>query len=135
MRMREERKLKKMLLTKMEGKRPRELPRTRWIDQIRKDIEMRGEKIGKIYKKTGNGTIEMAGDFSVIVDPYFWGPIKNAEILILPSSLHLGLSIDLLEGLPVKILSALLPSPILLICFVHFNLIDLIILTILGELY
>jgi hypothetical protein len=24
----------------MEGKRPRGIPRTRWIDQIRKDIEM-----------------------------------------------------------------------------------------------
>jgi hypothetical protein len=27
----------------VEGKRSRGRPRTRWIDQIRKDIEMRGE--------------------------------------------------------------------------------------------
>ena len=33
----------KMLYTKMEGKRPREKPRTRWIDQIRKDGEIGGE--------------------------------------------------------------------------------------------
>ena len=39
-----------------------------WIDQINKDIKMRG-KIGKKYKKTGSGRMEMAGDFSVIVDP------------------------------------------------------------------
>ena len=31
----------------MEGERPRERPRTRWIDQIRKDIEMRGIHTGK----------------------------------------------------------------------------------------
>ena len=39
------------------------------IDQIRKDIEITGEN-GKKYKKTGSGRIEMAGDFSVIVEQY-----------------------------------------------------------------
>ena len=34
---------KKMLHTKMEGKLSRGRPRTRWIYQIRKDIEMREE--------------------------------------------------------------------------------------------
>ena len=43
MQMQEERIPKKMLHIKMEGKRPRGRPRTRWIDQIRTDIEMRGE--------------------------------------------------------------------------------------------
>ena len=43
MRMREERIPRKKLHRKMEGKRPRSRPRTRWIDRIRKDIEMRGE--------------------------------------------------------------------------------------------
>ena len=33
----------KMLHTRMDGKRPRRRSKTRWIDQIRKDIEMRGE--------------------------------------------------------------------------------------------
>ena len=33
--------LRKMLHTKMEGKRPRRRLRTRWKDKIRKDIEMR----------------------------------------------------------------------------------------------
>ena len=51
MQMREGRTPKK---TKMEGKQPRGRPRTKWIDQIKKDIEMRG-KIGKKYRKTGSG--------------------------------------------------------------------------------
>ena len=41
MQMKEERILTKILYTKVEGKRPKERPRTSWIDQIRKDIEMR----------------------------------------------------------------------------------------------
>ena len=41
MQLREERIPKKTLHTKMEGKRPRERPRTRWTDQTKKDIEMR----------------------------------------------------------------------------------------------
>ena len=40
---------------------------------------------------------------------------------------------DFPVGLPVKILKALLPSSILATCPVHFNLLDLIILTVLGE--
>ena len=39
-----ERIFKKMLRTEMKGKLPRERPRTRWIDTIRKDIEIRGKK-------------------------------------------------------------------------------------------
>jgi hypothetical protein len=58
MRMRE-RIPKKILHTKQEGKRPRGRPRTGSIDQIRKDIEMRG-KIGNKYKKIGSGRIETA---------------------------------------------------------------------------
>ena len=53
--MTEERIPEKMLPTKMEGKRPRERPRTKWIDEIGKDIEMREERNGKKYKKTGSG--------------------------------------------------------------------------------
>ena len=34
----------------MEGKRPRERPKTRWIDQIRKDIKMRGENCEEIQE-------------------------------------------------------------------------------------
>ena len=34
---------KKMLHTKMEGKEPKGKPRSRWINQIRKDIDMREE--------------------------------------------------------------------------------------------
>ena len=41
----EERIPKKLLHTKMEVKWPRGRPKTRWIDQIRKDIEMR---VGKL---------------------------------------------------------------------------------------
>ena len=39
----EERIPKKILHKKMEGKSPRGKPRTRWINQIIKAIEMRGE--------------------------------------------------------------------------------------------
>ena len=41
--MREERIPMKMLHPKLEGKQPRETPRTTWIKQIRKDVEMRVE--------------------------------------------------------------------------------------------
>ena len=53
MRIREERidVPKKMLHTKMEGIRPRGRPRTRWIDQIKKDIEMGGANLEEIQKK------------------------------------------------------------------------------------
>ena len=54
----------KMLHTEMEGKRPRERSRTRWIDQIRNDMEMKGKKLEEIQEC---GRIEMMGDF-VIVD-------------------------------------------------------------------
>jgi hypothetical protein len=40
-------------------------------NQIIKDIGMRGE-IGKKYKETRSGRIEMAGKFSVIVYSYLW---------------------------------------------------------------
>ena len=62
---------KKTLHTKMNGKKPKGRPRTRRTDQIRKNIEIRGENWEK-YKKTGSGRRETAVDFSVIVDPYLW---------------------------------------------------------------
>ena len=42
---------KKMLHAKMEGKRPRGRPKSRWIDHIRKYTEMKGEKLGRNTKK------------------------------------------------------------------------------------
>ena len=36
-------------------------------------------KIGKKYKKTGSGRIEMAGDFAVIVNLYLWKLLKNDD--------------------------------------------------------
>ena len=41
---------KKMLHTKVEGKRPRGRPKSRWIDHIRKYTEMKGEKLGRNTK-------------------------------------------------------------------------------------
>ena len=41
---------KKMLHIKIKGNRPREKPRTIWIDQIRKDIQMRGENWEEIQE-------------------------------------------------------------------------------------
>ena len=46
----EERILKKMLHTKMEGKQPRGRLRTSRIDQIRKDIEVRRENKEEIQE-------------------------------------------------------------------------------------
>ena len=64
----------KILHTKVEGKRRR----TSWLDQIRRNIEMGGEKREKKkYEKTGNERIEKAGDFFVIVDPFLWLKNKN----------------------------------------------------------
>ena len=40
----------KKMLQKWRGKRPRGRPRTRWIDQIRKDIEMRRENWEEIQE-------------------------------------------------------------------------------------
>ena len=56
-------------------------------------------------------------------------PIYLIFVLILSSHLHLGI------GVPVKILNALLPSSILATWTTHFNLLDLITLTVLGESY
>ena len=42
MQMRPRRIPKKMLNTKIEGERPTGGPKTTWIDQVRKDIEIRG---------------------------------------------------------------------------------------------
>ena len=50
--MREERIPKKMLHIKIEGKQPRRKHRTRWIDQIRKDIEMRVENWEEIQENS-----------------------------------------------------------------------------------
>ena len=54
MQMRDEMISKKMLNTKMEGKRPRGRPRTRWIGQIRKGIEIRGENTRQLPRKQLN---------------------------------------------------------------------------------
>ena len=48
--MRKERIPKKMLCTKLEGKRPRGRSRPRWIDQMRKDIKMGGENWEEIQE-------------------------------------------------------------------------------------
>ena len=41
---------KEMLYTKMEGKLPRGKPQTRWTDEIRKYIQMRGENWEEIQE-------------------------------------------------------------------------------------
>ena len=47
----EEKIAEKIVHTKTMGKRSRRKPQTRWIDKIRKDIEMRGKKLGKRTRK------------------------------------------------------------------------------------
>ena len=54
----------------MEGKRPRVRPRTTWIGQIGKVIEMKWENWKEMQINRKGGGLETAGDFSVIVDPY-----------------------------------------------------------------
>ena len=62
--------------------------------------------------------------------------ISLKSILILSSHLRLGLPKGQFSvGLPVKILKALLPSSILATSPAHLNLLDLMTLTVLGELY
>ena len=51
MQMGEDKIPKKILHTKLEGKRPRGNPKIRWIDQIRKDIEYERRKLGSTTKK------------------------------------------------------------------------------------
>ena len=36
-------------------------------------------KTGKKYKKAESGRIEIAGDFSVVIDPYLWKWLKNDD--------------------------------------------------------
>ena len=67
-----------MLHTKNEWKWSRGRPRTRWIDHIRKGVEMRGGNWVEI-KENRSGRIEMARDFSVIGDPYLWKWLKNDD--------------------------------------------------------
>ena len=74
-RMGEERIPGKIIHPKMERKLPRGRSRTRWTDQIRKDMEMRG-KIGKKYEKGESLRIETSVDFSVIVDHIFVDDLK-----------------------------------------------------------
>ena len=58
---------------KNSGKRPR----TRWIDQIRKVIKMRGGKWEEIREYV-SWKIE-TGDSSLIVDAYLWNRLKNDD--------------------------------------------------------
>ena len=61
----------------MEGKRPKGRPRIRWMDQIRRNMEMKG-KNWEVTRKQEVG-VQTAGDFSVIVDPYLWKLFKNDD--------------------------------------------------------
>ena len=45
----------------------------------RPSYKRRNERGNWEYKKTGNGRIEMPGDFSVIVNPYLWKCLKNVH--------------------------------------------------------
>jgi hypothetical protein len=58
---------KKMLHTKWREKMKRKTQNQ--TDQIRKDIKVRGENWEEIQ---ASGRIQMARDFSVIVDTYLW---------------------------------------------------------------
>ena len=62
----------------MEGKQTRRRPRIRWIDQIRKYIEVRRWKWEEVQENR-KSEIEMAGDFSVIVIPYVCKRLKNVD--------------------------------------------------------
>ena len=78
MRITEDRIPKKMLNTKMEGKRLRGQSRNRLKYRIRKDIEIK-EGNGKKHQKIGRERREVTGKLSIglIVDPYHWKRLKN----------------------------------------------------------
>ena len=59
---------KKLLQTKPRGKRPRGRCRTRWLDEVREDIEDRGYILTEIHT-TKHGRTEMARSIFVIVNP------------------------------------------------------------------
>jgi hypothetical protein len=48
--MADERIPKKMLEMKLRGRRPRGRPRTRWMDQVKRDMERRGKKWTQVQK-------------------------------------------------------------------------------------
>jgi hypothetical protein len=66
MRMADERIPKKMLEMKLRGRRPRGRPRTRWMDQVKRE----GRRNGKI------GT---DGDFFITINPEKWKQLKKEE--------------------------------------------------------
>ena len=60
---------KKMFQTKPRGKRSSGISRIRWLDQIREDIEDRGQTWTDTYIQLKHGRTDMAGDLSVIDNP------------------------------------------------------------------
>jgi hypothetical protein len=50
MRMADERIPKKILEMKLRGRRPRGRPRTRWMDQVKRDMERRGKNWTQVQK-------------------------------------------------------------------------------------
>ena len=62
---------KKMLYTKIKGKRQRERSKPRWIDQIRNIIKTRGENCEAI-KKNSKWENRDSRRFLLIANPYLW---------------------------------------------------------------
>jgi hypothetical protein len=54
----------------MDGKLPRGRPKTKWIDRIKKDVEMRGENWEEIQDNSKWENRDGWRFFSVKVDPY-----------------------------------------------------------------
>ena len=72
---------KKMLLTKARGKWPKRRLRTRWLYQIREDVEERGQTWTKIHTaKIWDDRDQMAGELIVIVDRSNWERLTEEEV-------------------------------------------------------
>jgi hypothetical protein len=66
--MADDRMPKKMLEMKLRGRRPRGRLRTRWMDQVKRDMEKRGKKWMQVKQDREWKTVT-DGDFFVTVDP------------------------------------------------------------------
>jgi hypothetical protein len=75
MRLADERIPKRTLEMKLRGRRPRGRPRTRWIDQVMRDVEKRGKKWTQVKQDRDRWRFLCNSR----VDPRNWKRLKEEE--------------------------------------------------------
>jgi hypothetical protein len=75
--MADERIPKRTLEMKLRGRIPRGRPRTRWMDQVMRDVEKRGKKWTQVKQDGMERWTD--GDFFVTVDPRNWKRLREEE--------------------------------------------------------